>query len=92
MNKPFPEQVRDDVDRRHADAAIVFFIFVADEIGFCDIFSWFCVLAFACDWNCGFLGHELREYEGAFDARIFGGADFYVAFCGNVLVAARDFA
>ncbi len=27
----FPEQVRDDIGRRHADDVIVFFIFVFDE-------------------------------------------------------------
>ena len=88
----FPEQVRDDIGRRHADDVIVFFIFVFDETDFCNSFSWIGLLAFACDRDCCLLGHELREYEGAFESRIFGGANLYVAVRGDVFAAACDFA
>ena len=69
-----------------------FSIFVADETDFCDTFPQFNLLAFACDRDGCLLGYEFREHEGAFESRIFGGADFYVAVRCDVFVAPRDFA
>jgi len=76
----------------HSMDIFVFSIFVFDETDFCNSFSWIGLLAFACDRDCCLLGHELREYEGAFESRIFGGSDFHVAVRGDVFVVARNFA
>ena len=71
---------------------LVFSIFLLDETDFCNSFPWIGLLAFARDCDGRLLGHEFREHEGAFESRIFGGANFYVAVCCDVLAAAFNFA
>ena len=69
-----------------------FSIFAVDETDFCNTFPRFSFLALARDCDGRFLGHEFREYEGAFDPRFFCSTDFHVAVRGDVLFAPRDFA
>jgi hypothetical protein len=42
-------------------------------------------LALTCHYHYHLLGHEFREYEGALESWLFGGADFLVAFCDYLL-------